>query len=416
MSRLDRQATKELTTYAPSSARWRALVLLSLAELLGMSLWFSAAAVVPALRVEWNLSDSSVSWLTIAVQLGFVCGTLLSAFLNLPDVISVRYLFAISAFAGALTNAAFGAYAHNAQTGIVLRFLTGTFLAGVYPPGMKIMSTWFRRSRGMALGVLVGALTLGKASPYLVNGLGSANWRQNIFFISLLAVAGGLIVLLFVGDGPHTLPAAKFDWKQAIAVFRNRGVRLASFGYFGHMWELYAMWVWIPVMIRASLAVSKTSAPAAEIASFLVIGCGAVGCVVAGLVADRIGRTIVTSGAMAISGSCCLLIGLLFGGPPGLLLLVAAIWGATVVADSAQFSACVTELGDPQYVGTALTMQTCVGFLLTTISIELIPYFVKAVGWQYAFGILAPGPLLGVIAMLRLRTLPEAAKIAHGRR
>lgn len=413
MSAFNQQSANEIT---PPGGRWRALVLLSLAELLGMSLWFSASAVVPALRVEWQLGESSAGWLTIAVQLGFVCGTLLSAFLNLPDVLSVRYLFAASALAGALTNAAFGAYAHNAQTGIALRFLTGLFLAGVYPPGMKIMASWFQRSRGMALGVLVGALTLGKASPYLVNGLGSPNWRLNILFISLLAVAGGLIVLLFVGDGPHALPAARFDWRQAFAVFSNRGVRLASFGYFGHMWELYAMWVWIPVMIRASFVLTKESPVMAEVGSFLVIGCGALGCVAAGLVADRIGRTVVTSWAMAISGSCCLLVGFLFGGNPFLLLLVAAIWGATVVADSAQFSACVTELGDPRYVGTALTMQTCVGFLLTTISIELIPYFVRAVGWQFAFAILAPGPLFGVFAMLRLRALPEAAKIAHGRR
>ena len=412
----DQKSNQGTNEGAPPSARWRALVLLALAELLGMSLWFSASAVVPALRIEWDLNDSSVSWLTIAVQLGFVCGTLLSAFLNLPDIISVRYLFAVSACAGAIANGAFGAYAHDVQTGIILRFLTGLFLAGVYPPGMKIMATWFQRSRGMALGVLVGALTLGKASPYLVNGLGSTNWRQNIFFISLLALAGGLIVLLFVEDGPYAMPTARFDWKQAIAVFSNRGVRLANFGYFGHMWELYAMWAWIPVMIRASLSVSKAAPVPAEVASFLVIGCGAAGCVIAGLIADKIGRTVVTSWAMAISGSCCLLIGFLFGGNPFLLLLVAAIWGASVVADSAQFSACVTELGDPRYVGTALTMQTCLGFMLTTISIELIPYMVRTVGWQYAFAVLAPGPFLGVIAMLRLRSLPEATKIAQGRR
>jgi MFS family permease len=200
-----------------------------------------------------------------------------------------------------------------------------------------------------------------------------------------------------------------------IEVFKNRGVRLASFGYFGHMWELYAMWVWAPVMIRAS--VGQGNHPAlAEVASFLVIGCGAIGCVVAGLIADRVGRTIVTSVAMAISGSCCLFIGFLFGGNPIWILIVAAIWGATIVADSAQFSTCVTELGNQQYLGTALTIQTCIGFLLTTISIELVPLILKTATWRYAFMILAPGPLLGVIAMLRLRSLPEAKKIAHGRR
>jgi MFS family permease len=383
--------------------RARALALVSLAELLAMSLWFGASVVAPALAVEWRLGSATTAWLTLAVQLGFVAGTLVSAVANLPDVVSVRRLFAVSAFAGAAANALFAAVAHGPSTAIALRFLTGVCLAGVYPPGMKIIATWFREGRGFALGVLVGALTLGKASPYLINALGSRNWRIDLLLMSALAALGGVIVLLFVDDGPYALPNQPFDLGQAADIIRNRGVRLANFGYFGHMWELYAMWTWAPVMLRASMAASGAPARLAEAGSFLMIGSGAVGCIAAGRLADRIGRAEVASAAMIASGTCCVLIGFLFGGPPAALLALAAIWGATVVADSAQFSALVTELADPRYIGTALTLQTCIGFLITTASIRLMPVVEGVVGWRWAFAVLAPGPILGTMAMLRLR-------------
>jgi len=381
-----------------------------------MSLWFSASAVVPSLAAEWHLGDSAVSGLTLAVQIGFVAGTLTSALLNLPDVLRTRYLFAASALLGAATNVAFVLFARGAASGIALRFATGFFLAGVYPPGMKLMATWFRKGRGLALGLLVGALTLGKASPYLINALETAGWRPRLLLVAGAAALGGLLVLFFVGEGPHTPAAAPFDVHQVTAVFRNRGVRLANFGYFGHMWELYAMWTWAPVFLRASFAGSGGGPELAEVASFLVLGAGAIGCAAGGLLADRIGRTAVAGGAMAISGLCCLGVGFLFGGSPAALLAVTLLWGATVVADSPQFSASVTELADPRYMGTALAVQTCVGFLITTFSIRMIPALVAAVGWKYAFVFLAPGPLLGLVAMRRLRGLPEASRLAGGHR
>ncbi len=391
------------------------MLLLSLAELLAMSVWFSASAVVPVLRNLWHLSDSGASWLTLSVQFGFVAGTFLSALLNLPDVLNARQLLAISALAAALSNAAFALFADGLPLGVLFRFCTGLFLAGVYPPGMKIMATWFQKGRGMAIGVLIGALTLGKASPYLLNALGSHLWQRNLLFASALTAIGGIVVLLFVQAGPYALPAARFDLHQVKKVFANRGVRLASFGYFGHMWELYAMWTWAPVMIRASLSAHGTRMQLADLSSYLVIGIGALSCAVAGILADRIGRTAVTICAMAMSGACCVLAGFAFDAP-ALLLIVMIIWGATVIADSAQFSTCVTELADPQYMGTALTLQTCLGFLLTTISIHLIPQLVSMVGWRFAFIALAPGPIFGVLSMFRLRSLPEAAKLAHGKR
>jgi MFS family permease len=399
-----------------AKARWRALVLLALAQLLGMSLWFSASAAAPALRLEWGLQDAGAAWLTLAVQLGFVAGTLFSALLNLPDVVPVRHLFAVSAAGAAAANACIGLFAHGASSAIALRFVTGFCLAGVYPPGMKLMAGWFLAGRGMAIGALVGALTVGKAFPYLINSIGSDNWRTNEMFVSLAALAGGLIVFFLVSEGPYGVPLAPFNLRQAASVFSNRALRLASFGYFGHMWELYGMWTWVPAMIRASMAATGESPRLAEFSSFLVIGAGAAGCVAAGILADRIGRTLVTSWAMILSGVCCLVVGMAFESNPILLVLIAVVWGITVVADSAQFSACVTELADPRYIGTALTLQTSLGFLLTTVSVRLIPLIESAVGWHYAFIALAPGPALGVFSMLRLRALPEAVRIAQGRR
>ena len=260
------------------------------------------------------------------------------------------------------------------------------------------MSTWFVRGRGTALGVLVGALTVGSAAPHLVNGLGGLDWQAVVVVTSALTAAGGLLVLAGVREGPFPFPRAVFDPRQAGRAFRNRGVRLASLGYFGHMWELYAMWSWFLVFAGDELYADRTDA---AFVTFAVIAAGGLGCVAGGIAGDRLGRPETTAACMAVSGLCALSIGFV---PHGLALAIALVWGFTVVADSAQFSTLVTEHADQAYVGTALTLQLAVGFTLTVATIWLIPYLVDAAGWGWAFAFLAAGPALGVVAMLRLRS------------
>jgi MFS family permease len=371
---------------------------LAVAQFLGMSLWFSATAVTPILIKEFGMSDSHASWLTIAVQAGFVAGTLLSAAANLADVLNARVLFFLGGLSGALANAAV-LLANSSATVIALRFLTGAALACVYPPGMKIAAGWFRTRRGFALGVLIGALTLGKAFPYLLTSLYADTWRAPMLLVSGLAVAGGVLVLAVVRDGPYVARTSPFDPHAIGRIVANRGARLATLGYLGHMWELYAMWTWVAVFAAASFAAAAAPTTAASLAAFVAIGSGAIGCVLAGWLADSLGRARIAIWAMWTSAACCALTPLVFGRAPGWLYLLVMVWGFSIVADSAQFSALVSEYSPPDHVGTALTLQTCLGFLLTTVTIELLPRAAAVVGWKYAAWLLVPGPLAGILAM-----------------
>lgn len=382
----------------------RQLAILSVAMVLGMTPWFSATVAAPGMIAEWGVSAATAAWLTVAVQAGFVIGTFVSALLLLSDRFSARLLAAAASVLAASATALLAWPDLGPSGAIALRVLAGAALAGVYPPGIKIAAGWWRTQRGTAIGVLVGALTVGSAAPNLFRVvIPASEWRAIVLTAAAAAfVAAGFFALL-VRDGPFQATAAPFNPHAVSLVLRDRGVMLATGGYLGHMWELYAMWssigaFWVYVISERAFA--PVLAP---ILAFVTIAAGTVGCVVAGLAADRAGRAVVTIVAMAISGTCALLIGLMIQAPLVALILVAVLWGVSIVADSAQFSASVTELAPAQYVGTAITLQTCAGFLLTIASIRLVPVWVQWWGWKAAYAPLAIGPVLGIVSMWRLR-------------
>ncbi|MBC7728946.1 MAG: MFS transporter [Microbacteriaceae bacterium] len=397
--------------------KWRSIVVLLLCQVGAMTVWFSSASVVALIKQTQTLAPLQEALLASAVQIGFVTGTLVSALLSLADRYDPRRLFMTSALAASLATGTLAFLDPAEPLVLLLRFVTGACLAGVYPVGMRLAASWANRDLGLLVGFLVGALTLGSASPHAFSAWIHTDWRTVYGVASACAAAAG-VGILGCRVGPNIARSTGIDFSKAMQLWRNPAIRLANLGYLGHMWELYAMWAWLAVFLTASFtAIGMPDAKHnASLLTFAAIAAGAIGAWLGGVLADRCGRTALTIGAMACSAGCALVMGWLFGAAPWLLAVVAVVWGITVIADSAQFSASVAELSEPSTVGTLLTAQTCGGFLLTMVSIHLVPELVKAGGWQLAFGVLAIGPLLGCVAMWRLRKRPESLRIAGGKR
>lgn len=400
------------------SGKWRNVALLTVCEVFAMTLWFSGSAIIPGLRQEMALSDSQAAAMASAVSFGFVAGTLVSAFFTLVDRVRPQTLFMCAALTAAAANLGTLVIDPAGPWMPVLRFMVGACMAGIYPVGMVLVSSWTEKDRGLLVGLLVAALTLGSGSPHLIDLFGGLDWRFTIIASSAMATLGGLLCLLFRTGRPFT-KASAFKPGQMLQALTDPALRLANFGYFGHMVELYAVWAWIGLFLASSLAVYPGGEHAPELAkllAFTMIGSGAIGSIAGGILADRIGRTWLTMGAMAISGLCCIFAGFAFGMPTYVLVILCVIWGISIIADSAQFSASVIELSPPAYVGTMVTTQTCIGFVLTIATIHAVPFLVDWFGWSGAFIPLAAGPFLGVIAMARLRAMPEAVRLAHGKK
>ncbi|MBP1853516.1 MFS transporter [Rhizobium halophytocola] len=394
-----------------------ALAVICLAVILSMASWFAATAVAPELARAWELSPAMTAWLTNSVQIGFVTGALAASLVNLPDIVRLSRLMAISALVAAFANLLLLVFPSPA-IGIASRILTGLALAGVYPPAMKLTATWFKRGRGLALGAVIAALTLGSSMPHLVRSLAeSLDWTAVMAAAALAALTASLLFALFVREGPYPFSRAVFHFGDIGKVLKDRDLFLVNLGYFGHMWELYALWAWLLVYLRRAPALAGLSPSATSALTFAAIAIGAVGCILGGILSDRFGRTLTTAAMMIVSGFCAAAVGFLFSGPLFLLLPLVFLWGIAVIGDSAQFSAAVTEISDARYVGTALSLQMAIGFALTVGAISLMPVLADALGsWQWCFLFLVPGPAIGAFSMLALRRRPQAARLAEGRR
>lgn len=393
---------------------WLTLSVLCLSVVLPMATWFSTTAIVPELKSAWSLTNDQAAWLTNAVQLGFVSGALLASLINLPDIVRLNRLIAAASLFAACTNALVLAEPTYPVV-ILLRFLTGAALAGVYPPAMKLISTWFIRNRGLALGAVVGALTLGSALPHLFRAVTEQiDWRFVMILSSSASALSAVLFLLFAQEGPYPFGRAVFNPRQIGKVLRDRDLLLVNIGYFGHMWELYAMWAWLLIFIRE--AGSSFSAAFSSFAAFLAIGSGLFGCLIAGFIADRFGRASTAAGFLVVSGICCLVSGFIYESPSWVFIPLLVIWGVAIVGDSPLFSTAVTELSDRTLIGTALSLQMGFGFALTVLAIWLMPQIHDLFGsWQWVFLVLAPGPIIGAWAMLKLHNSPSAQQKSAGR-
>lgn len=391
------------------AGKTRSVALIAVAELLGMSLWFVSAATLPDLVAEGGLGPGRAAALSSAVQIGFVAGAVSLAVHGTADRFDPRRVFCASALVAAGANLALLVTPIGGAAQITLRFLTGACLAGVYPVGMKLVVGWGLRDRGLLVGLVVGALTLGSALPHLLAFFGGTQWRATVIAASGLAALGGVIVLA-VGLGPHHARAPSFDPGALRLAWTNRRVRLAYAGYLGHMWELFAFWAWISAALTGAFAapLGAAATSTARLVTFLAMAGGGLLCVPAGWLADRLGKARVAEWAMIVSGTASVATALAFGGPVWLLVALVLIWGAAVIPDSAQFSALVADAAPPDRAGSLMTFQTALGFTLTFFTVQAVPPVAAAIGWAPTLALMAIGPAVGVAAMRRLIALRTA--------